>query len=170
MKKSPIATADCGLSGSLKKSLVFRRANIGSASVRPPATASRPRTQPRASGAKPERFERFEGKRLDGRSRVADHRKRNSRSAHAAERREKSSFRGRERDDARAYVSRQGAAGSRGALRRVRLRARCVRNRAPSSRASARAIAARSKRANARSPPFFSALLPRTDAAFETRC
>jgi len=84
MKKSPIATADCGLSGSLKKSLVFRRANIGSASVRPPATASRPRTQPRASGAKPERFERFEGKRLDGRSRVADHRKRNSRSAHAA--------------------------------------------------------------------------------------
>ena len=153
-EKKSIATAGCGLSGSLKKSLVFRRANIGSASVRPPATASRPRTHPRASGAKPERFERFEGKRtrrsIARRGSPEKEQPLGARSLGAP-----CSFRGRERDDARAYVSRQGAAGARGALRRARLRARCVLKPAASSRASACAIAARSKRANDAPRPFF---------------
>ena len=153
MKKSRSRLPGAGLPGSLKKSLVFRRANIGSASVRPPATASRPRTHPRASGAKPERFERFEGKRtrrsIARRGSPEKEQPLGARSLGAP-----CSFRGRERDDARAYVSRQGAAGARGALRRTRFRARCVLSRTPHSRASARAIAARSKC----SPPFFSAL------------
>lgn len=154
MKKSRSRLPCVGLPGSLKKSLVFRRANIGSASVRPPATASRPRTHPRASGAKPERFERFEGKRtrrsIARRGSPEKEQPLGARSLGAP-----CSFHGRERDDARAYVSRKGAAGARGALRRARLRARCVLKPAASSRASARAIAARSKRANDAPRPFF---------------